>query len=433
MPDSASLEPLRLAMSEHVLLDALRSQWSYARRRQLEVTRCNVQRVHPRRSGEFGLEYRVELWDGRRHLTQDLLGELVGPRARDRHAQTVRSLAKSRRGQLRKGPTDLVDCIESLGLVLRTRGLDERLPGLGLLQPERRQELSELVGGPPNLLTTELLGHRLGKRATARIHIHRSSRRPDSTVLKMYKNHGTRGRDVFETLGQLRAVATGALDVPVPIEWFEPWRVLRMEDAPGRPLADLTGQDRVRGAFAAGRAIASLHETELALDARHCAADELMLLTRWVALVSALEPQLGERLEPLRRAIGARLMATTDTTKPRLVHRDFYDQQVLVHDSGCTLVDFDTLCYADPALDVGNFLAHEILDRLKRPNLRSPQHAVSSPFLEGYEESRPALDSDAVRTWTDASLLRLVCLYSFWPRYAHLPAGLLLQLERRQG
>ena len=43
-----------------------------------------------------------------------------------------------------------------------------------------------------------------------------------------------------------------------------------------------------------------------------------------------------------------------------MVHRDFYHDQVIADGDVCRLVDLDLVAVGDPALDIGNFLAHLI-------------------------------------------------------------------------
>ena len=41
-----------------------------------------------------------------------------------------------------------------------------------------------------------------------------------------------------------------------------------------------------------------------------------------------------------------------------MIHRDFYDTQVLWDGARAWIVDFDQLSVGDPALDLGHFVAH---------------------------------------------------------------------------
>jgi aminoglycoside phosphotransferase (APT) family kinase protein len=63
----------------------------------------------------------------------------------------------------------------------------------------------------------------------------------------------------------------------------------------------------------------------------------------------------------------------------RLCHGDFKHNQVLEDGALRTLVDFDTVCDAEPALDLGHFLGYL---RLKVPNDAADR--LCDRFLAGY-------------------------------------------------
>jgi thiamine kinase-like enzyme len=63
----------------------------------------------------------------------------------------------------------------------------------------------------------------------------------------------------------------------------------------------------------------------------------------------------------LARAIGDRVataLVTASAAAPRAVHGSFKPAQLLFHKDRLFITDFDQLCVADPALDVGYFLAY---------------------------------------------------------------------------
>jgi Ser/Thr protein kinase RdoA (MazF antagonist) len=74
-----------------------------------------------------------------------------------------------------------------------------------------------------------------------------------------------------------------------------------------------------------------------------------------------------------------------------LSHGDFTPAQVLLDDSAVGIVDLDTLCWADPALDLGRFLAHLELLAVKRggPAAAPLVQDLGRAFLSGYAELTP--------------------------------------------
>jgi hypothetical protein len=77
---------------------------------------------------------------------------------------------------------------------------------------------------------------------------------------------------------------------------------------------------------------------------------------------------------------------------PVLAHGDFTAAQVLLDDSGRSgIVDVDTLCVAEPALDVGRFLAYLHVTGTRRSRAASPVLTdMAALFLESYLDARSA-------------------------------------------
>jgi 5-methylthioribose kinase len=68
-------------------------------------------------------------------------------------------------------------------------------------------------------------------------------------------------------------------------------------------------------------------------------------------------PEVADAITPLID----RLM----TVKEAVCHGDFTPKNLLVHEAGFTLVDYETAHYGDPTMDLGLFLAHMLLKTIK--------------------------------------------------------------------
>ena len=92
---------------------------------------------------------------------------------------------------------------------------------------------------------------------------------------------------------------------------------------------------------------------------------------------------------------------------PGLLHRDLHDGQILLAPDGTIgLLDADTLARGEPALDLGNLVAH--LERF------APDPAAATDaLLDGYDP--PADTARRLGAYTDAARLRLDCVYAFRP------------------
>lgn len=373
-------------------IDAVMAHWG--QRNMAPVANVLLQRLHPARHGGYTLA-----------VTADIAGRSTGfwlqvvddPRT---HADAARrSLAKSRRAQL--DPTQshrLVD-LPSHGVVVRPAGLDERIPGLSLLAtPERlRVVLSDCLGKPLRRLPdVELLSHRLGKRAVARIRLGAAR-----FIVKCYRDYSERAATTFR---HMQALRDGGLRLAEPVGYSEEWQLLVMQDVDGE--APATADDSGR----AGELLAALHGCAPVTDSRHTSAEEIALLERWIDTIQGVGNACAGRLDAALTALRTEL-TTTDAACFRLSHRDFYEKQILLTTRDATLLDFDTLALADPMLDLGNYAAHLDLRACQEGGVSAPAVAACEA---GYARHLP-VDTARLSAWRRAAALRLACLYCLWP------------------
>jgi 5-methylthioribose kinase len=71
--------------------------------------------------------------------------------------------------------------------------------------------------------------------------------------------------------------------------------------------------------------------------------------------------------------------------KIALCHGDYSPKNILVHDQGFTLVDYETAHFGDPTMDLGFFLSHLILKSLKHRPRRREYFDLTRAFWQGYE------------------------------------------------
>jgi aminoglycoside phosphotransferase (APT) family kinase protein len=121
---------------------------------------------------------------------------------------------------------------------------------------------------------------------------------------------------------------------------------------PGSPVAfEVIGR--------AGRALAELHTSGLDTDrlSLRTGADEAGKAAKRARLLEQYVPELTPEVRRVTGALCATLAGLpADTHRPG--HGSYKPSQLLVRDGAVFLVDFDQFCLADPALDVGYFLAY---------------------------------------------------------------------------
>ncbi|MCI5112121.1 MAG: aminoglycoside phosphotransferase family protein [Marivita sp.] len=310
------------------------------------------------------------------------------PIAPGAHVESIRaSLGKSRNGQRPGLHATSVVASQAMGLVLRKPGLDERLPGLRLLHDPvfARAALRNLFGTEVGPVVVDLVAHRLGKRAVVRIRgagldvfVRLRAIKSEDGDMRLKRHHAlwhslSRQTDlrIPEPLGALPDIGAAVFGV-----------------LPGDP-ADL----RARDVGSVARAVSALQGLELAGLPVHSGTDEARLLSLWLERCRIGQPEIARRIAPDLIAVMAALQQASAT--PRPCHRDLHEKQILVSDGVAGLLDFDTLCLSDPALDVGNLLAHLVLAGQDEAPLRS------------------AFDLPGIGLWRRAALFRLAMIYAF--------------------
>ena len=218
----------------------------------------------------------------------------------------------------------------------------------------------------------------------------------------------------------------GALTVPRVHSHVPELNLLLTEPVDGAPLRLREGD----GGQALGRvaaALAAFHALRVpGIERQFGPADDLAVVEPWVALVGAVLPELAAMLEGSATDVREG-MPRDDPGRASLVHRDFYDKQVLVAPARVGLLDLDTVCLGDPEIDVANFCAHLRLRSLQWHSSGDAAGPLTTRFLGAYRACRPRTDMHRVRWYLASALLRLACLYSLRPSWQALAPRLLAE------
>jgi aminoglycoside phosphotransferase (APT) family kinase protein len=158
------------------------------------------------------------------------------------------------------------------------------------------------------------------------------------------------------------------------------------------------------------RALAELHQSDLATAPVYSAAEELTRIQRELGVVRAVWPHKADRVMAAIEAPSTGVESPPDLV---LSHGDFTPSQVLLDGPAPAIVDLDTLCWADPALDLGRYLAHLQLLAVKwgGPAARNALDELSGLFLRCYGEvsartASAAVASDRIAFYAATTLAR---------------------------
>jgi aminoglycoside phosphotransferase (APT) family kinase protein len=101
----------------------------------------------------------------------------------------------------------------------------------------------------------------------------------------------------------------------------------------------------------------ALHTSKIGLGRRRTLDDDLTALQKDIHMVQRATPELGAQFQGWLERIEA-YAEESDSLRPCFSHGDYTYAQLIFEGQQCGLVDFDTVCQAEPALDLGQFLAY---------------------------------------------------------------------------
>ncbi len=374
----------------------------------------SLERVWVKPGRHFHASYRIQLdTDGGRVQTLAQAGLL-----HDRtHASDVRdAIPEIPAGALRPGGPARWEARLSTALVESPPALvqlfpwDYRLPTLPLAFDLGRLE-AELA--PLTLRSCEVAGYWPGMRCQVRYHLGD----PGGTLYGKVVPRGA-GAALGRSWAAIEEkVGNGAvLTTPKQFAALPKLNLVLTEPLEGSALIDLLRAGS--GAEAVPRVAAALalfHSFDVSgIEGQFQPDDDLALLGPWVVLVSTVFPDLAAPLEralaQLRRALPAAAPAACS-----LVHRDFYDRQVLVSPSRVAFLDLDTVCRGHAEIDVANFCAHLVLRSLQWHSRADAFSRLDDEFVTHYQGLRPGTNANLLSWYLASALLRLACVYSLRP------------------
>jgi aminoglycoside phosphotransferase (APT) family kinase protein len=156
-------------------------------------------------------------------------------------------------------------------------------------------------------------------------------------------------------------------------------------------------------------AIHKLHRTQLPTDRTHGMEDELGILGNALVKVAMERPQWRARLKRLFEAC-RRLAASVAPVIPVGIHRDFYHDQLLVNGRQVYLLDLDLYCLGDPALDIGNFVAHLQEQSLRETGDLNALDDTAGVLIEHYQRLEGREMRASIEAYRLLSLVRHITI-----------------------
>jgi 5-methylthioribose kinase len=101
-------------------------------------------------------------------------------------------------------------------------------------------------------------------------------------------------------------------------------------------------------------------------------------------------PEVADAVQPLID----RLMTARDA----LCHGDYSPKNILTHEHGFTLVDYETGHFGDPTMDLGFCLSHLMLKAIKRSHDRQRHFELTRRFWQGYTAETTFLSHEELQS-----------------------------------
>ena len=312
-------------------------------------------------------------------------------------------------------------------LVIYPFPLDPKLPSL--VDAASPNAFRKVVGSQPGWLEegqgiesceVQPVRYVPGRRCQLRYTLHFADGRRRRVFGKIMRD-GNAGR-LYDSTTQVARLFEGNgapdLTTPRPLAYMPGWGMVLQEEVKGITLHEmlqlkLADTSHMR---AAARSIAVLHNGRLELDRKHLVEDEWDVVLRSYERLRSNgcdEPPFQRVLEKIRDSY-VELPAPTDLVP---VHRDFYDKQLLVNETGIALIDLDTLALGFRGIDVANFLAHLRLRALQNNTVAGKLSRWEHAFVQEYKACAASpLDSRLQFFFAATALFRLACLYRVLPQ-----------------
>jgi hypothetical protein len=289
------------------------------------------------------------------------------------------------------------------------------------LKSESREEQGRLT-------RIEVLRHKRGRRALIAYEFERR------TVLGKVRAKGLDGK-TFQLVRELgeRGFDENAPDgilVPQALGYIKRWNMWLQARVSGTPVEThlLSGSHGVLASRVAAAA-AKLHATPLVIQRAHTVDDELKILRERLSAASAQQSQLAPRILAVLAACERSAQQLVEPS--RLIHRDFYPAQILVEPSRVWLLDLDLCSMGDPALDIGNFVAHVEELSLRTFGDAARWKKFEADLVAEYLRRASEARREQIETWTFLSLARHIWISTQFPERREFTERLLALCEAR--
>jgi len=278
----------------------------------------------------------------------------------------------------------------------------------------------------------QVQSYRLEKRCTICYDLMLSDSRsgkPKNIQLQAKISTPSLSRSLYDRLLSLRqsqvVPASQKIRIPTVIYHDSKLNAIFFEHIPGEALHEIMSSSAFLASVRQLPSFLSHFQSRpVMLEDQHSLTDELEVMKRWYKYLRLVFPSLRSVAgEAYSKIVDLSSLIRSRSLVP--AHRDFHDKQILKNGRYLYILDWDLSCLADPALDLGNFLAHLELRSFQHPEFSPTLERAEAMLLEDFNASHRRSNPKSLEFYRLCSLFRLACVYAFRPKW-HFLAGPLL-------
>src|SRR6185503_9352717 len=175
----------------------------------------------------------------------------------------------------------------------------------------------------------------------------------------------------------------------------------------------------------AGRALGVFHNNSTAPSETKTVYDDLQDLHEYTVIIAKVRPDMAVKYEEVIQQILTKVGHFKEP-KPVASHGAMRTDQYILQGDRLAMIDLDSYCWANPARDLGNFLAYLCWKAIRQPEHAEFIERAGRAFLEGYLTVQGDIDKRWLSVYQAASLLKIAgrrfrsLTFLEWPLVIHL-------------
>jgi Ser/Thr protein kinase RdoA (MazF antagonist) len=410
---------------------------------------CHVRHARFRPGHKLRANFDVDIRtpDGARHSTRAIEVTWRPPRSKDHHGKAM-DLGEMQEEALRRGVAApfcrLVADLPALGMSVKVSPLDSHFPQLVRMSDPNyvgdviarisSADDARKIGRLTGRYKVTCIRYRPGRRHVLRYDCLDSPER-GTLFAKMYAGENAARAShiataVADWFGQFGEGITSLR----PLAYLPEDAVVLYRRILGEPLSQrLQNPSRIAGKSlrAVGLALRALHKVPQEIVGPlklHDLAAEIKQIKRSGEHLPTLLPSAGDTIKAML-ARATELDERLPKEQPTFAHGDFISEHIWVASAGLVLIDFDNCVLADPALDIGKFLAD--LELVYTNHCLQGVEEAKEVFLAGYRSSMPVERMFRARLFEAIKLVKMAArrVYVFERDWAFRTAGLIARAQ----